>query len=105
VVLVGGWARELRCSVFSFSAVWGGGVGKGGKGAPPATPDAADPLAGKEATAARRCLAVLQQAAASPSFLPPPPGARGGGSSAGTHQQQLNLVDTLAALRCVGVRE
>lgn len=61
-----------------------------------------DPLAGKEATAARRCLAVLQQAAASPSFLPPPPGARGGGSSAGTHQQQLNLVDTLAALRELG---
>ena len=63
---------------------------------------AADPLAGKEAAATKRCLAVLKQAAATPSFLPPPPRTgRGGATASGNHQQQLNLVDTLAALRCL----
>jgi hypothetical protein len=66
---------------------------------------AADPLAGKEAAAAKRCLAVLKQAALTPSFLPPPPRTgRGAASGSGTHQQQLNLVDTLAALRWVPVQ-
>jgi hypothetical protein len=63
-------------------------------------PPPADPLAGKEAAAVRRCLAVLQQAAAAPAFLPPPPGGRG----SGTHQQQLNLVEALAALRQAAAR-
>lgn len=61
---------------------------------------ATDPLAGKEAAAVKRCLAVLKQAATTPAFLPPPPRTgRGAASGSGTHQQQLNLVDTLAALR------
>jgi hypothetical protein len=46
---------------------------------------------------------VLKQAATTPAFLPPPPRTgRGAASGSGTHQQQLNLVDTLAALRWVG---
>lgn len=70
---------------------------------------ATDPLAGKEAAAVKRCLGVLRQAADKASFLSGGPGAstprgstRGGG--AGSHQQQLNLVDTLGALRwgCAG---
>ncbi|PSC70457.1 50S ribosomal L23 [Micractinium conductrix] len=60
---------------------------------------ATDSLAGKEASAVKRCLAVLQQAAASAAFLPPAPGTGRGAASAGSHQQQQNLVDTLAALR------
>ena len=63
------------------------------------SPLLADTLAGKEASAARRCLAVLQQAAAQPGFLPPPPGSGRAAAAGGSHQQQLNLVDVLAALR------
>lgn len=66
---------------------------------PGGLPRCADTLAGKEASAARRCLALLQQAAAQPGFLPPAPGSGRGASAGGSHQQQLNLVDTLAALR------
>lgn len=39
----------------------------------------ADPLAGKEAAAAKRCLAVLRQAADKSSFLPGGGGPGGGG--------------------------
>lgn len=53
---------------------------------------ATDPLVGKEASAAKRCLAALKLAAQQPSSLPP-------AGSTGSHQQQLNLVDALAALR------
>lgn len=61
---------------------------------------ATDPLAGKEAAAAKRCLTVLRQAAQQAGFLPSGAGTgRGGAGVSGTHQQQLNLVDTLGALR------
>ncbi|KAL4448467.1 hypothetical protein ABPG75_005686 [Micractinium tetrahymenae] len=60
---------------------------------------ATDTLAGKEASAARRCLAALQQATAQPGFLPPPPGSGRAAAAGGSHQQQQNLVDTLGALR------
>ena len=71
---------------------------------PHARPAPADPLTGKDAAAAKRCLAVLKQAADTPGFLPPGGGGGGGAAgnaaAAGTHQQQQHLVDTLAALRC-----
>ena len=78
---------------------------------PPTCP--ADPLAGKEAAAAKRCLAVLRQAADKPSFLPGGGGGGGGGGhgsatrggSGGSHQQQANLVEALAALRCARCAE
>ncbi|PRW45230.1 50S ribosomal L23 isoform B [Chlorella sorokiniana] len=63
---------------------------------------ATDPLAGKEAAAARRCLTVLKQAVDKASFLLGGAASATRGSSGGSHQQQVNLVDTLAALRELG---
>ncbi|KAI7838316.1 hypothetical protein COHA_007885 [Chlorella ohadii] len=63
---------------------------------------ATDPLAGKEAAAARRCLTVLKQAVDKASFLPSGAASATRGGSGGSHQQQANLVDTLAALRELG---